>query len=154
MVAVVGSLAAALTVARAEWTPPTDDQVLAAAQDTSKLPALLQGASDAQAASVVSAVLIKAASLGLSTADLTTRTTDIVTVGMQGRTEAGKSAIATAVGTTTAATPSLDAISTSIGQAVRNAGGAAALVAFNHATVAGGGTPGGSPPQSPRYVRQ
>jgi hypothetical protein len=151
LLAVLGILTITVAVAQAEWTTPSNEQILQAAQDPSKLAALLQGANDGQAATVVTRVLQAATTLGLSAADLSSRAGQIVTAGMQNRTEAGTSAIATAVGRVTAATPALGAIVPSIAQSVQLAGGASALLAFNSAVAAGSGASGGNPDQSPLY---
>jgi hypothetical protein len=100
ILAIVGVLAIVATVVQAAWTQPTDDQIKAAANDPSKLPALLQGANAQQAASVIVAVLQEAATTtppaGMTRQALVTQ---ITTLGLQGQSQQNIMAIVREVGT-------------------------------------------------------
>jgi hypothetical protein len=100
ILAIVGMLAIAATVVQAAWTRPTQDQINAAAQDPSRLPALLRGADAQQAASVIVAALQRAA----ATTPPAGRTrevivTQIVTLGLRDQSQQAAMAIAQALGT-------------------------------------------------------
>ena len=84
--------------ALADYTPPSDDQMQAAAGAPAILDGLLKGASAEQAANVVKVVIARVAALHLSTADLGTRLSLIMSTTLKALPATGHIAFAEILG--------------------------------------------------------
>lgn len=84
--------------ALAAFTPPTTDQINAAAGDPAQLTALLSGATLEQAADVVQSVIAKAAALGLSAEELEARIGQIISKALAAVPATGHAEFATLLG--------------------------------------------------------
>lgn len=148
-----------LALTAAAYTPPTVEQIdAAAANPAAQLAALLQGASINQAAAAAAQVADRIAALGLSAEDQAARLSDAVRVLFASYPSIQHEGLAAALGEALAGSPAMTgaALST-IRSAIMNVNGATAdtgapLLAFDQALLTAGGTlppaPNPEPPDS------
>jgi len=131
LLGIVGVMMISGLSASAAFTPPTDEQLTAAANDPATLAALLVGASPEQEAQVVKAVIVQLEALGLPAATQGARVSAVVAAAFADTPAASMSLLAASLGTACGASVAISAnpaVVSSVQSAVITAGGASGAV--------------------------
>ena len=123
---IIGAVMVSSLSAFAEFTPPTEEQLAAAANDPAMEAALLQGASAEQAAQVMKAIIVQVLASGLDSQAVNARVASIVSAGFAAMPAGSAPALASSLGSACGATLAISAnpaVVSSIQSTIATAGG-------------------------------